>query len=38
LDSAGIKNLGWEPEVKLADGISSTYDWFLKNYSEEISK
>ena len=38
LDSTGIKNLGWEPEVKLADGISSTYDWFLKNYSEEISK
>ena len=29
LDSSRLKGLGWQPRVKLADGIRRTYDWFL---------
>lgn len=35
LDSARISELGWTPTVKLEDGISLTYDWFLANYTKE---
>ena len=38
LDSTRIKNLGWSPEIKLVDGISSTYDWFLGKYAKETTK
>jgi GDP-L-fucose synthase len=38
LDSTGIKNLGWSPEIKLVDGIASTYDWFLSKHAKEITK
>lgn len=33
LDSSNIKNLGWEPSIKLDAGIIQTYDWFIKNYN-----
>lgn len=32
LDSTKITGLGWNPQVALRDGITSTYDWFLANY------
>ena len=35
LDSTRILELGWKPTVKLEDGISLTYDWFLANYTKE---
>lgn len=35
LESSKIAQLGWAPQVKLEDGIVSTYDWFLKHYVKE---
>jgi len=26
-----IKSLGWEPKIKLKDGITQTYEWYKKN-------
>lgn len=31
LDISKIKKLGWIPSISLAEGINSTYQWFLKN-------
>ena len=28
LDVTKIKSLGWEPKIKLKDGIKETYDWY----------
>ena len=27
-----MKALGWEPKIKLRDGIESAYKWYLENY------
>lgn len=35
LDSTRMEDLGWKPQVNLVSGISSTYEWFLANRSEE---
>ena len=32
LDVSKLHSLGWKHEIKLADGIQKTYDWFLKNF------
>jgi GDP-L-fucose synthase len=29
LDSSRLLGLGWRPRIELADGIASTYAWFL---------
>ena len=31
LDTRRTRPLGWEPQVKLADGMRQTVDWYLKN-------
>ena len=31
LDISFIESLGWKPNINLIDGISSTYNWYLKN-------
>ena len=33
MDSRKLRNLGWQPEIKLEDGIRMTYDWFMKEIS-----
>jgi GDP-L-fucose synthase len=30
LDTSRINHLGWKPRIELADGIRSTYDWFVE--------
>ena len=32
LDVSKLTNLGWSSQIKLCDGITSTYEWFLNNY------
>lgn len=31
LDSSGLRALGWQPRIALADGIRETYRWFMAN-------
>ncbi|GAA4914310.1 GDP-L-fucose synthase [Stackebrandtia albiflava] len=31
MDSGRIRSLGWEPRIGLAEGVTSTYEWFLAN-------
>ena len=31
-----MKALGWEPKIKLRDGIESAYKWYLENYVTTI--
>lgn len=31
LDTSRINALGWYPSIKLRDGVTSTYDWYLEN-------
>lgn len=31
LDISKIRSLGWEPQIELRDGITSTYQWYLNN-------
>ena len=31
LDTSRINDLGWFPKISLADGIASTYQWYLAN-------
>ena len=33
MDSSKLRNLGWQPKIKLEDGIRMTYDWFMKEIS-----
>ena len=38
LDVSRITALGWKPEIKLGEGIPSTYGWYLDNYPSLSSK
>tara|TARA_Y100000588_G_C14272738_1_gene933033 strand:+ start:4240 stop:5214 length:975 start_codon:yes stop_codon:yes gene_type:complete len=31
LDVSKLNNLGWHPKIKLEEGVSKTYQWFLNN-------
>lgn len=31
MDATRIKSLGWEPKIKLADGIKNAYQWYINN-------
>lgn len=35
LDVSKLSNLGWSPSIALADGIRSTYAWFLQHLESE---
>jgi len=32
IDSSKLRELGWTPNISLKDGLTSTYEWFLKNF------
>ncbi|WP_417613349.1 GDP-L-fucose synthase family protein [Owenweeksia hongkongensis] len=34
MDSSKLRNVGWEPTIKLDEGIKSSYYWFLNNQSK----
>ena len=34
LDVSKIQGLGWKPRIPLREGITQTYDWFLKNVAK----
>ncbi len=36
LDTSRINALGWQPEITLQDGVSSTYQWFIENWAENV--
>lgn len=31
MDVSRLKNLGWQAQISLTDGLAQTYDWFLQN-------
>jgi len=31
LDSGRMRNLGWKPDVSLAEGLQNTYEWYLNH-------
>ena len=33
MDVSKLSNAGWNAKIKLEDGISQTYTWFLENVS-----
>jgi GDP-L-fucose synthase len=35
MDSSKLRNLGWEPKIKLEEGIKMTYHWFLQKLESE---
>ena len=37
LDAKYLNNLGWNPKIKLMDGLISTYTWFLDNKAKGYS-
>lgn len=32
LDSSRLRETGWQPQIKLRDGLAHTYGWFVENY------
>ena len=38
LDSAQVQSLGWKPKVGLAEGLASTYQWYMDNVRIETAR
>ena len=40
LDTSKLKKLGWNPRIKLNEGIKMTYSWYLENidWSKKVLK
>jgi GDP-L-fucose synthase len=36
LDSSRISSLGWRPRIQLADGLASTYSWFVAEHVSAV--
>ena len=32
-----LEDMGWKYNVELRDGLTKTYDWYLKNFNEIIT-
>ena len=37
LDTSKLTGLGWRPRIDLAEGIRSTYAWYLENRSRLVA-
>jgi GDP-L-fucose synthase len=38
LDVSRLHDLGWRHSIRLREGIAQTYEWFLQNAGQELSK
>lgn len=38
LDGSRLSALGWKPKISLEDGLHSTYQWYLANFSAAMAK
>jgi GDP-L-fucose synthase len=38
LDSTRLRNLGWQPEISLPEGIYSTYRWYLEQPQDQAAQ
>ena len=36
LDVSRLRELGWEPQIGLREGIASTYEWYLANAASDL--
>jgi GDP-L-fucose synthase len=34
LDVTRLAALGWQPKIRLADGLAATYAWYLENVGD----
>jgi len=37
MDSTTLHGMGWQPQISLTDGLSSTYEWFLEHHTGEAA-
>ncbi|NLG07080.1 dTDP-glucose 4,6-dehydratase, partial [Candidatus Peribacteria bacterium] len=33
LDSSSVRQLGWEPQVRFAEGLQKTVEWYTERFS-----
>jgi dTDP-D-glucose 4,6-dehydratase len=36
MDTSRLRAMGWEPQIRLEEGIASTYEWYVSSLSEGI--
>jgi GDP-L-fucose synthase len=34
MDAGKLKSMGWQPRIALAEGLASTYRWFVEHQGE----